>query len=97
VMVSTGGPGGDGGIVRSGQPAAEAAAPTPEQILAGAALIRQGRVFRLARERFPKMPLLPGHPTFEVVSYRTPQGSRVTHDHHWGLPNDACLGASASS
>src|SRR4051794_41976866 len=38
------------------------------------------------------MPLFPGHPTFEVVSYRTPHGSRVTDDHHWGLPNDACLG-----
>ena len=49
-------------------------------------------MFRLARERFPKMPLFPGHPTFEVVSYRTPHGSRVTGDHHWGLPNDACLG-----
>jgi kynurenine formamidase len=80
------------GIVRPGQPAADAAAPTPEHVLAGAALIREGRMFRLARERFPKMPLFPGHPTFEVVSYRTPQGSRVTGDHHWGLPNDACLG-----
>jgi kynurenine formamidase len=80
------------GIVRPGQPAADAAAPTPEHVLAGAALIREGRMFRLARERFPKMPLWPGHPTFEVVSYRTPQGSRVTEDHHWGLPNDACLG-----
>lgn len=91
----TGGPGRDGsdrGIVRSGQPAADAAAPTPEHVRAGAALIRDGRLYRLARERFPKMPLFPGHPTFEVVSYRTPQGSRVTGDHHWGLPNDACLG-----
>lgn len=68
------------------------AAPSPEHILAGAALIRDGRMYRLARERFPKMPLWPGHPTFEVVSYRTPHGSRVRGDHHWGLPNDACLG-----
>lgn len=80
------------GIVREGQAAAEAAAPTPAHVLAGAALIREGRVFRLARERFPKMPIWPGHPTFEVVSYRTPHGSRVAQDHHWGLPNDACLG-----
>jgi kynurenine formamidase len=80
------------GIVRAGQPAADAAAPTPEHVLAGARLIRDGRMFRLARERFPKMPLWPGHPTFEVVSYRTPQGSRAQQDHHWGLPNDACLG-----
>src|SRR5581483_11772194 len=80
------------GIVRAGQPAADAAAPSPEHVLAGAALIRGGRMYRLARPRFPKMPLWPGHPTFEVVSYRTPHGSRVTGDHHWGLPNDACLG-----
>ncbi|MFL5829765.1 MAG: cyclase family protein [Solirubrobacteraceae bacterium] len=72
--------------------AADAAAPTPEHILAGAKLIREGRMFRLARERFPKMPLFPGHPTFEVVTYRTPHGSRVMDEHHWGLPNDACLG-----
>ena len=84
--------GAERGIVRPGQPAADAAAPTPEHVLAGAALIRDGRMFRLARERFPKMPLWPGHPTFEVVSYRTPHGSRVKGDHHWGLPNDACLG-----
>jgi kynurenine formamidase len=49
-------------------------------------------MYRLAAERFPKMPLFPGHPTFEVLSYRTPRGSRATHEHHWGLPNDACLG-----
>jgi kynurenine formamidase len=72
--------------------AADAAAPTPERVLAGARLIRQGRMFRLARARFPKMPLFPGHPTFEVVTYRTPHGSRVMDEHHWGLPNDACLG-----
>jgi hypothetical protein len=60
--------GAERGIVRPGPPAAGAAAPTPEDVLAGAALIREGRMFRLARERFPKMPLWPGHPTFEVVS-----------------------------
>ncbi len=84
--------GGDRGIVRAGQPAAEAAAPTPEHVLSGVSLIREGRMYRLARERFPKMPLFPGHPTFEVISYRTPQGSRVTGEQHWGPPNDACLG-----
>jgi kynurenine formamidase len=38
------------------------------------------------------MPLFPGHPTFEVVSYRTPQGIRTAGDQPWGPPNDACLG-----
>lgn len=80
------------GIVRSGQPAADAAAPTPEHVLAGAALIRNGKVFRLASERFPKMPLFAGHPTFEVVSYRTPHGIRAAGEEPWGSPNEACLG-----
>lgn len=84
--------GADRGIVRPGQPAADRAAPTPGHVLAGARLIRDGRMFRLARERFPKMPLFSGHPSFEVVSYRTPQGSRVDEAQHWSGPNDACLG-----
>jgi kynurenine formamidase len=82
----------DRGIVRAGQAAAEAAAPTPEHVLRGAGLIRDGRMFRLARERFPKMPLFPGHPSFEVLAYRTPQGIRAAGDQPWGPPNDACLG-----
>jgi kynurenine formamidase len=61
-------------------------------VLANARLIGNGRMYRLARERFPKMPLFPGHPTFEVVSYRTPQGIRNAGDQPWGPPNDACLG-----
>jgi kynurenine formamidase len=82
----------DRGIVRAGQPAADAAAPTPAKVLEGLALVRDGRMFRLARERFPKMPLFGGHPSFEVLSYRTPQGIRAAGDHPWGEPNDACLG-----
>ena len=49
-------------------------------------------MFRLARERFPKMPLFEGHPSFEVLSYRTPQGIRAAGDQPWGAPNEACLG-----
>ena len=86
------GPGGAGGIVRPGTPAAAAAAPTPEHVLAGARLIRDGRLFRLARERFPGMPLFPGHPAFSVLAYRTPQGLRATGERTWGVDNDACLG-----
>jgi kynurenine formamidase len=82
----------DRGIVRPGQPAADAAAPTPERVLAATALVREGRMFRLARERFPRMPLFAGHPTFEVLSYRTPQGIRAAGDEPWGAPNAACLG-----
>jgi kynurenine formamidase len=81
-----------GGVVRPGTPAAEAAVPTPETVLAGARLIREGRLFRLARERFPGMPLFPGHPAFSVLAYRTPQGLRVSGERTWGVDNDACLG-----
>jgi kynurenine formamidase len=72
--------------------AAAAAAPTPETVLAGLGLVREGRLFRLARERFPGMPLFPGHPAFSVLAYRTPQGLRATGERPWGVDNDACLG-----
>ena len=49
-------------------------------------------MFRLARERFPGMPLFPGHPPFQVLSYRTPQGIRAAGDQPWGPVNDAGLG-----
>ena len=84
--------GAERGIVRYGTPAATAAAPTPERVLAATALVRSGRVFRLARERFPGMPLFPGHPPFQVLSYRTPQGIRAAGDRPWGPVNDAGLG-----
>jgi kynurenine formamidase len=73
-------------------PVAAAAAPSPEAVLAAARLLRDGRVFRLARERFPGMPLFPGHPAFSVLAYRTPQGLRATGERPWGVDNDACLG-----
>ncbi|MGH2950188.1 MAG: cyclase family protein, partial [Solirubrobacteraceae bacterium] len=65
---------------------------TPGEVRDLTALVREGRIFRLARDRFPRMPLFPGHPAFEVVSYRTPQGIRAARDQPWGPPNDACLG-----
>jgi len=68
------------------------AVSTPAEVRELTALIRTGRMFRLARDRFPKMPLFPGHPAFEVISYRTPQGIRAAGDQPWGAPNDAGLG-----
>jgi kynurenine formamidase len=82
----------DRGIVRPGMPAADAAAPDPGRVLAATGLVRDGRMFRLARERFPGMPLFPGHPPFQVLSYRTPQGIRAAGDTPWGPVNDAGLG-----
>ena len=68
------------------------AANAPDEVRSLLNLVRTGRMHRLARDRFPKMPLWPGHPTFEVVAYRTPQGIRAAGDEPWGAPNDACLG-----
>jgi kynurenine formamidase len=68
------------------------AVSTPDEVLAAIALVSQGRIFGLARDRFPRMPLFPGHPTFEVLSYRTPQGIRAAGDRPWGPLNDAGLG-----
>jgi kynurenine formamidase len=69
-----------------------AATPDPEQVRAATALVREGRVFSLARDRFRGMPLFPGHPNFEVLSYRTPQGIRAAGDEPWGPGNEAGLG-----
>ena len=69
-----------------------AAVPAPAEVLAATRLIRQGRVFALARDRFPGMPLFGGHPSFEVLAYRTPQGLRAAGAQPWGPGNDAGLG-----
>ncbi len=68
------------------------AANDPAQVRELTGLMRTGLMYRLARDRFPRMPLWPGHPAFEVISYRTPQGIRAAGDQPWGAPNDACLG-----
>ena len=57
--------------------------PTEQRVQA-AALVRTGRQYSLAAARFPGMPLFPGHPAFQVQSYRTPQGLRVAGERTWG-------------
>jgi kynurenine formamidase len=69
-----------------------AAVPAPAEVLGATKLVRSGRVFSLARDRFPRMPLFPGHPSFEVLAYRTPQGIRAAGDEPWGPGNEAGLG-----
>ena len=64
----------------------------PEQVVAAARLVREGRMISLAAPRFPGMPLFPGHPPFQVLNYRTPRGIRVTGAQPWGPVNDARLG-----
>lgn len=68
------------------------ASNSPTAVLQAAALVRRGEILRLAFDRFPGMPLFPGHPKFEVLNYRTPQGLRAAGDKPWGPDNDACLG-----
>ncbi len=69
-----------------------AAVPAPDEVLSAIGLVRRGRVFSLARDRFPRMPLFAGHPSFEVLAYRTPQGIRAAGDQPWGPGNEAGLG-----
>ena len=69
-----------------------AAVPAPDEVLAAMRLVKHGRLIGLARDRFPRMPVFPGHPAFEVLSYRTPQGIRAAGDTPWGPSNDAGLG-----
>jgi kynurenine formamidase len=58
-----------------------------------AALVRTGRQYSLAATRFNGMPLFPGHPTFQVVSYRTPHGLQVGRENLWApAVNDVHLG-----
>ena len=47
-----------------------------EQLVRAARLVRQGRMISLAAVRYPGMPLVPGHPPFQVLNYRTPRGIR---------------------
>jgi kynurenine formamidase len=64
----------------------------PSKVLEATRFVRQGRIYSLARERFRGMPLFPGHPNFEVLGYRTPQGLRAAGEEPWGPENEAGLG-----
>lgn len=65
---------------------------TPERVLAALKLAKSGQSFSLSVPRFAGMPLFPGHPPFQVTSYRTPRGLRVAGDQPWGPNNDVGLG-----
>lgn len=69
-----------------------ARSPEERRILETLELVKEGRVYSLAQTRFRGMPLFPGHPRFEVLSYRTPHGLRVAREETWGPGNDVCLG-----
>ncbi len=63
-----------------------------DAIVAASRLVRTGRHYSLAVPRFRGMPLFPGHPAFEVLSFRTPHGISVAGEQPWGPGNDAQLG-----
>ena len=68
------------------------AAAGRSQVLEAIELVREGRIYSLARTRFRGMPLFPGHPQFEVLGSRTPQGLRAEKAQPWGPDNEAGLG-----
>ena len=45
-----------------------------EKVIAAARLVQQGKMYSLSVSRFPGMPLFPGHPPFQVLTYRSPHG-----------------------
>ena len=52
--------------------------PTDRKRLNIREVARAGKFYSLAVDRFPGMPLFPGHPPFQVLTYRSPQGIRVS-------------------
>lgn len=65
-------------------PAAQLSA---EHVRGAMSLVRQGRVYDLDCVRFPGMPLFPGHPPFQVISYRSPRGLDNQGDQTWLADN----------
>ncbi len=64
-----------------------AAQLTAEHVRGALSLARRGRVYDLDCERFPGMPLFPGHPPFQVMAYRTPRGLDNQGDQAWLADN----------
>jgi kynurenine formamidase len=60
----------------------------PEHVRDALALAAQGRIYDLDCERFPGMPLFPGHPPFQVMAYRTPRGLDNQGDQEWLADNN---------
>jgi len=66
---------------------------TPASVAAAAKLVKQGKVYDLDPGRFRGMPLWPGHPPYELITFRTPMGEYVQKDQGWLMSNnDAHIG-----
>jgi hypothetical protein len=61
---------------------------TSEDIRNALALVTEGRIYDLDCECFPGMPLLPGHPPFQVLTHRTPPGLDNQRDQDWPQDNE---------
>jgi kynurenine formamidase len=64
----------------------------PAKLVEAAGLVKRGRAYSLSVARYPGMPLFPGHPPFQVLNFRTPEGIRAEGAQPWGPPNDVGLG-----
>jgi kynurenine formamidase len=65
-----------------------ATAPAPAAVLRALAHAGTGRVYDLDCGRWHGMPVWPGHPPFQLLTYRTPRGVEAQGDHPWLAPND---------
>jgi kynurenine formamidase len=68
---------------------------TEDAVLAALRLARAGKIVSLAKPRFRGMPNLPGHATFDIVSYRTPHGLRVADQQPLTPSETGCSGFSS--
>ncbi len=66
---------------------------TPASVVAAAKLVKNGKIYDLDPGRFRGMPLWPGHPPYELMTFRTPMGEYVQKDQGWLMKNnDAHIG-----
>lgn len=57
-----------------------------ESMLGALRLVREGRILSLDSGWWRRMPVPPAHPTFDILTYRTPWGMRNEGDPDWMLP-----------
>jgi kynurenine formamidase len=67
-------------------------ASTGSVVLDALKLARTGEVYDLDPGRYMGMPLWPGHPPFQVLTYRSPAGQRAQGDQEWLDPSRNTVG-----
>jgi kynurenine formamidase len=60
------------------------------EVLRAMSAVREGTILSLGTTRFRGMPNLPGHPHFDIVGYRTPEGLQAGGE--WPLGSAGCSG-----